>query len=379
MVCCKCGVDLPQGSIYCHQCGKKQISQPRKATKRGNGTGSVYRVGDKWVAVKTIGYRQTDKGMKLHRITRKGLPTKKAALAALETMQPRKKERQASTWAGLYAAWLEKYEPTVSHSTINCYKAGNNYFSPLWNEIFSEIDIDDLQECLDECPAGKRTRQNMKTMAGLLYKFAIPRHQATINLGTYLRVTGEDGTPREAFTKEEVSTLRQYIGIVPYAEYIYCHIYLGFRPAELLALTRESYHAEGSYFIGGAKTEAGTNRTVTVAPQIQPIIEQLLSDGREYIFAAPNGGRMSTGKYRELFAAALALMGLPCPALTPAGTERKLTPHCCRHTFATMVKSIDAPDKDKLSLIGHTDIRMLQHYQHTELEDLRRVTNALWE
>ena len=41
---------------------------------------------------------------------------------------------------------------------------------------FMEIDVDDLQDCLNECPNGKRTRQNMKAPAGLMYRYAIPRH-----------------------------------------------------------------------------------------------------------------------------------------------------------------------------------------------------------
>lgn len=53
------------------------------------------------------------------------------------------------------------------------------------------------------------------------------------------------------------------------------------------------------------------------------------------------------------------------------------TPHCCRHTFATLIKPINAPDKDKLELMGHTSTEMLQHYQHVNLDDLRRITDNL--
>mgnify|MGYP002518212870 CR=1 FL=1 len=49
-----------------------------------------------------------------------------------------------------------------------------------------DIDVDMLQECLDDCPNGKRTKENMKALAGLLYKYAIPRHQSEMNLAEYL-------------------------------------------------------------------------------------------------------------------------------------------------------------------------------------------------
>ena len=56
---------------------------------------------------------------------------------------------------------------------------------------------------------------------------------------------------------------------------------------------------------------------------------------------------------------------------------RVLTPHSCRHTFATLLKRVEAPDKDKLELMGHTSTAMLRHYQDVNLADLRRITDAL--
>ncbi len=56
MNCVKCKVELPEGAIYCHMCGKKQTPTPRKALKRPNGTGTTYKLlGHRkrpWVAAK---------------------------------------------------------------------------------------------------------------------------------------------------------------------------------------------------------------------------------------------------------------------------------------------------------------------------------------
>ena len=57
--------------------------------------------------------------------------------------------------------------------------------------------------------------------------------------------------------------------------------------------------------------------------------------------------------------------------------RRKYTPHSARHTFASLMKNVQAPDKDKLALIGHTSTEMLRHYQDTDLEGLRRIINAM--
>ena len=45
---------------------------------------------------------------------------------------------------------------------MDCYKAAMNHFRPVWDDNISEITVDDLQECMDDCPAGKRTMENMK-------------------------------------------------------------------------------------------------------------------------------------------------------------------------------------------------------------------------
>ena len=62
---------------------------------------------------------------------------------------------------------------------------------------------------------------------------------------------------------------------------------------------------------------------------------------------------------------------------TGSSRRRRYTPHSCRHTFATLLKDVAAPDKDKLELIGHTSTDMLRHYQDVDIDALRRITDAL--
>ena len=60
------------------------------------------------------------------------------------------------------------------------------------------------------------------------------------------------------------------------------------------------------------------------------------------------------------------------------GVQRhRITPHSCRHTFATLIKRVGGAEKDKLELIGHTSGEMLRHYQDVDLADLRQITDAI--
>lgn len=57
MKCVKCEQEIPDGSVYCNYCGKKQITQERKRQRRANGEGSLIPLPNgKVKAVKTLSY-----------------------------------------------------------------------------------------------------------------------------------------------------------------------------------------------------------------------------------------------------------------------------------------------------------------------------------
>ena len=335
---------------------------------RGHGTGSALHVStNNWKAIAVIGYNA--EGNPIRR-TKSGFKTRTEALAYIPTLKRVKQEKKP---VRLYEAFTE-WEKTAdcSQSTLWCYKAGFKLFEELYYLPLADLDIDDLQECLDSCDKGKRTRQNAKVALGLVYKWAIPRGYTDLNLAQYLKVGGADESQRkEGFSPAQLEQIKKAIGSIPVARIIYCHCYLGFRPSALLALKKCDYHPEGHYFVGGIKTEAGKNRIVTISPKIQPYVDSLLSSAQgNYIFSLTND-KMSMRKYRSAFYDCLEILGIQ------AEGEHTYTPHSCRHTFATLMKRVPGADKDKLELIGHTSTAMLSYYQDVSLDDLRAITDAL--
>lgn len=383
MVCKKCSKIIDDAASYCQWCGASQITPKQASKRRGNGQGSVYKVGKTWTAARVFGYTVSDDGRaKPNKSTKGGFKTKREALDYLPQLQPKNEKKSPHkipydiTVKGMYELWLPTHKARgKSKSTIGCYTAAIKHFEDIWDYPFADAGIDDWQECIDDCSRGRRTKENMKALVGLLYKYAIPRGSAPdkINMGEYLYVTGEVGR-RHPLTDLEVETVRQSIGAVPYADYIYCMIYLGYRPQEML--TREidkHYDRDEHCIIGGIKTEAGKNRVITISPKIQGYIDNIIGDRKTgYIFCGPDGGSLSVAKYRELFYIAIETMGI---ISTP---ERKLTPYSCRHTFASLMDRVKGVgDNAKLELIGHTTTDMLRHYQHADLEDLRKITDCI--
>ncbi len=377
MQCRKCKEEIPDISKYCMFCGAKQQPEERAPKSRGNGTGTVYKRGKTWTAKVTIEYNDDGDKQRIVSRTKGGFKTKKEAVTYLPILKlaPREKPKQA-TFKQIYEAWQPTHR--AGKSTMDCYRAAYKYFEPVYRLYISDIDIDDLQDCLDECGRGRRTKENMKALCGLLYKFAIPRHYVTLNMGQYLTVSGDSGT-KNALPDDAIPKLEKHADGVFGASIVLCQCYLGFRPAEFVALDAANYNRKERAFIGGAKTEAGTDRTVTVSPKIQPYIDAAVKDKiGGAVFTDRDGRPFTPAKYRELFYDVLEKCGIDNPIVERDGKKfYTYTPHSCRHTFATLMKRAPGADRDKLALIGHTSDEMLRYYQDVSYADLRKITDAL--
>lgn len=388
MNCIFCARELPPGAAFCAYCGKKQIKKA-KTTKRANGEGSVRKMKNgKWIAEVVLWYYwDEEKALRLPRtVSKSGFLKKAEASAYIPILReegyrkwgkaPSNGKKRPETFEEVYETWLPTHQ--ASKSTIDCYKAAFKHFSPVHKQRMDDIYVDDLQECLNECSKGKRTKENMKALCGLVYKYAIPRQYVMkdLILSQYLVINEKASEgKRTGLTKEELKKLESAIGTVPYAEYIFCMCYLGFRPSEALDLRVENYHRKEKYFVGGAKTEAGKDRIVPVSPKIQKYIDALVKDKiGGYVFCDPDGNRFSLRRFREeYFAPALEAIGIS----EQERLDRLLTPHCCRHTFANLLRDTQGADKNKLALIGHTSEEMLRHYQDADIDGLRSIVNNL--
>lgn len=378
MICVKCKNEIKDEFVFCPYCGKKQVKEKSKR-QRGNGQGTVYKDGNRYRAIVTLGYYLDDDGNKKRKTKSKRYDTKKEAIADLPRLQnePVRKEKQDITFKALYDKWLPTHK--AKESTIGCYKAAIKHFESIWFTHMCDIDIDDLQECLDECGRGKRTQENMKTLCGLMYKYGIPRHAVpdNLNLSTFLIVGGDPSKPKIAFTDAEVEMIRESIGKVKHADWIYCMIYLGFRPSEFLALDIKDYNRKEKAFVGGAKTDAGIDRTVTVSPKIVNYVENIIGTRTGGpLVRSPQGMMWDYSNFRKnIFYPVLEECGIDNPMLENG--MHKYSPHTCRRTFATLMKRVSGADKDKLELIGHTSTEMLRHYQSVSFEDLRLITDNI--
>ncbi len=403
MICVnpKCKTALPDGAKYCYMCGRNQSSQRKRKRVHANGQGSVFKLPNgKWRAEKTLGYRIVPPpegsppgtiGKKQRiTVTQSTFKTRSEALAALPFLAEKAKTNRKPIGSSLTAQkgeqitlkeLYDQWYPThaKSKSTMNCYGSGFKLFEPLWDVPMSDIDIDDLQDCLDDNDLGRRTRENAKTALGLVYKYGIPRNcvPKDRNLAPFLRINAPGSRSHVGLSELELEAIRQLAanGSAD-AQMVYCHCYLGFRPTGFIQLRIEDYNADEKAFVGGIKTEAGIMRTVTVSPKIQGYVDAAIADRASgYVFCDDTGSKLSIRRYRALFYDVLDAADI-CNPVDEQGRHR-ITPHSCRHTFATLMKRVKGSDTDKLALIGHASTEQLRDYQDVSYEDLRRITDQI--
>lgn len=392
----KCNKEIPEGAVWCPWCGRKQ-TKDRRIRTRANGLGSVYKLPDgKYCAEKTVGYivdplpPDAPPGSVPHKrrqSVKRRYATKKDALAALPFLtsadrRPRagtatQRKKTSITLKELYDQWFPTHGK--SRSTMNCYAAGFRVFAGVWDVSMEDLDVDDLQGCMDDADAGRRTLENARACLGLVYKYGIPRDAVPKdrNLAQYLRIPKTDGSSdREGLTLKELELVRKAAEAGdPFAAVVLCHCYLGFRPAALLQLTVSNYNAQEKAFTGGIKTEAGIGRTVTVSPKIQSYVDALIASAADGYVFGQLGRQMRLSEYRQRFYVLLDSLGIQNPV--DEDGRHRLTPHSCRHTFATLMKRAKGSDTDKLALIGHTSTEQLRAYQDVRFEDLRAITDQL--
>jgi hypothetical protein len=367
----------------------------RKHKSRGNGQGAVYKRGKTWEAQIVVGWLdpKDPHGNRIPVKRRKGgFKRKDLAVQYLEKLREEEGRRRRITLQQLYKEWSDLYDSRVVSSTMGNYDAAYKHFSSLHGLYIDKISADDLQRCMDACPAGHRTHQNMKCIAGLLWGYACDNDLVDRDITKNLFIGRGASVQRDPITAAEVSGIRSSIGSVRYAEYIYCLCYLGFRPGEMLELKKDMLHCTTLpaddvhpdrtvyYFINGKKTAAGKDRIVIVPDQILEIVlSRLFIPGTDlvfpmYVYSRKEGApfknfKPMTHEYfnKHVFQPLMLQLGFPSGKV----------PYCARHTYADMLKSASGSDKDKAALIGHSSYLFTQaRYQSTAIADLKALVDS---
>ena len=362
-----------------------------KPRTRGNGQGTAYkRPGQQtWTVEVVVGWRLPEDPEKPKRPVRKtkgGFRTKKEALDYAQFLQYSGGKRTKMTLQQIYIAWSEHYSPRIGESTMQNYYYAYQHFKQLHGVYMDLITAEDLQQCMDDCKSGKRTHENMRCVANLLWKYAIDKNIIDRNVASNLFTGRGVSVQREPLTDREEAVIKSAIGSERYAEYIYCMCWLGYRPGEMLQLRKDQLFCaqvddqDVWYFVNGKKTDAGRDRIVIVPDEILPIIlSRTFIPGTDLIFPQYCFNRKKIPQlkcFKEMTDAYLRVEVFK-PMMEKLGIAKGKVPYAGRHSYADKLKKASGSDKDKASLIGHSNYLFTQDkYQSSHLKDLYDLVNS---
>lgn len=321
--------------------------------KRENGEGSVYKRKDikrrPWVVALPASYSLDEQGKMIKKQEILGhYASSKEAKAALAHYLEHPVVEINMTVDDLHTLWLSRAEyKNLAKQSKDCYNAA-------WKKIpedvksikFRELRTEDMQKCIDAyLNQSKTSLSYIKGSFSVLYDIAMERDICYKDYSKFLKLPKKKKVEIHPFTEEEVAKIKKAAeDNVPYADIILILIYTGFRISELLALNPDDYLIEERMLIGGLKTEAGENRHVPVLPIVEPYLMARLKLGGQKLICKKDGTGYSSGYMRKKYYGALDAIGV-----------RRLSPHSCRKTCATMMVESGVTPEATQMILGHEE------------------------
>ncbi len=256
---------------------------------------------------------------------------------------------------------------SLSASLQTGYKAAYKHCAPLHRIPMSEIRTAQMQLIIDEMEAknySHSTMHKVKVLLGLLSDYAIQTDAAAKNYAAYITLPHAEPTDKRPFTDLELKKISDAAAAgdqaAQWVEYL---LRSGWRISEMLELTRFQYDAQEHTFRGGKKTSNAINRLVPVHPDVQYVVDAQISKNGATVFCMEDGHPMTSNYFREF---------VYKPLLDRLGIDKAMTPHACRHTFATRLKIGGADEFWRKRLLGHAAGDITNDvYTHDDLECLR--------
>lgn len=269
------------------------------------------------------------------------------------------------TFKAVYEALCaEKYEKKgkdIPSPYSNAYKRCKE----LSDLCFSSLNLFHYEKIIEktETPVLKR---DVKTLLGLMYKYAIAHSITDKNIAQYIENPElVKSTMHKAITDDELKFLWNHSDEwMAKVWLIYC--YTGLRPSELILIKTENVHLDEQYMIGGIKTKASKNRIIPIADCILPFIKSFYNPKNKTLMMKDDGIPMNYGNVnwqKDLFEEA-------------HNFHHKL--HDGRHTFATMGDDAGIPLLIIQTIMGHKPKELAEDvYIHKDVPQLLEAVNKL--
>lgn len=366
MICVKCSGSIPDGSLFCNLCGKRQVEQVRNTRKRGNGEGTVYKRGNVWQCAVVMGYKGDGNPI---RRTKSGFKTKKEALAYIPTLRDSTVSERVKlrTLRHYYDSYEKTEIPKLGKSKQTAYRIAWNKLDMIKDTPVHLLNVVRVRDAVADVAPTYYTAKDVKTVLSRLFALAIADQQIQVNLADFIVLPPLKETEQVPWSNEELGTIwTAYDEEDPIAAYLLLMIYTGMMPGEVMKCTRGMVKMDEKVIVGsGLKTEVRKNASIVLPDLILPVIERIFTyvaegDDQKILFLD------KTTFYEEYH------------IFTEKWKIRDLPMYSCRHTTATALAvgtSVSPAIIQKI--MRHARFTTTQRYIHPNVSDALDGVNKL--
>lgn len=234
--------------------------------------------------------------------------------------------------------------------------------------------------------ASKSYIDKMRVMINSLFEQAIDNELCHKNPMRKVKIPHVRERQREVYSMEEVRMILEYAMSYPNRRIgiaVMILLLTGIRRGELLGLRwsdvtdrtltidRAVYIKDGKPCVEEHKAKTASSlRTIPLLPELAYMIHTL-PHYSEYIFGTSNGTLMYPRNFSRDFARFFRQLQKTEPSV------RILSPHCCRHTFATLSLASDVDTRIVQEILGHADIKTTARYAHPDIDIMQQAMEKL--
>lgn len=363
------------------------------AGKRSHGEGSIRQVkSGKWNGQLMVGYNEDGK----RKIVSFTAGSKSEVLQLIREYKNNKEQKEATSEIPTFSAWADKwykdYKTQVAASTYTGYQ----FTLKLLKQEFGGRPVSailpmELNNYLNRLLAEGWSRSKIhkcRVMLVQIFNWAEQNRFVTNNPARSTKIIRRDissslekENKRDAFSEEEVQILFDKLPDDLLGNSIRLLLVSGMRVQELLALTKKDIEPDGSSIDINKAVEMVDGKP-RLGPPKSRRSKRIIPIAKNYrylaIYLRENGGSMLLWQSHRI--------GEPCTiehfrkkylrAIKDLPV-RRLTPHCCRHTYITRLQKRGVPMETIARLAGHSNLNTTDVYLHTSMDTLSQAVEKL--